>query len=209
MCPLMYAWHESEYLGAAHGLAGILQGLLATPGLMQSNPDFQRDIKGSVDYLLSLQTSEGNFPSSLGSRRSGEDELVHWCHGAPGMVWLMAKSYLVWKEQKYLESCIKSGELVWRKGLLRKGPGICHGVAGNGYVFLLLYRLTQNEKYLYRAKQFAKFMFTQEFSNARTPDAPYSLFEGWSGTICYLVDLLKPEQALFPLYFDIFNDIPD
>ena len=26
--PLMYSWHESEYLGGAHGLAGILYLLL-------------------------------------------------------------------------------------------------------------------------------------------------------------------------------------
>lgn len=35
----------------------------------------------------------------------------------------MAKSYLYWKEEKYLQSCIKCGELVWEKGLLKKGPG--------------------------------------------------------------------------------------
>ena len=115
----------------------------------------------------------------------------------------MAKAYLLWKEPKYLESVIRSGELMWRKGLLRKGSEICHGVSENGYVFLLLYRLTQDEKYLFRAKQFAKFMFSKEFKNAKVPDTPYSLFEGWSGTVCYLVDVLKPDQALFPLYFDI------
>ena len=26
--PLMYEWHDSEYLGAAHGLAGTLQMFL-------------------------------------------------------------------------------------------------------------------------------------------------------------------------------------
>jgi hypothetical protein len=56
----------------------------------------------------------------------------------------MARAYLIWKEQKYLDSCLKCGELIWQKGLLKKGPGLCHGVAGNGYVFLLLYRLTSN-----------------------------------------------------------------
>ena len=206
----MYSYYDTEYLGAGHGLAGILQGLLSTPNVMQLSSDFERDIKNSIDYLLSLQTSEGNFPCAtdeLGHhRRHPEDELVHWCHGAPGVVWLMAKAYLLWKEPKYLESVVKSGELMWRKGLLRKGAGICHGVSGNGYVFLLLYKLTQDEKHLYRAKQFAKFMFSKEFANARVPDTPYSLFEGWSGTVCYLVDVLKPDQALFPLYFDIFND---
>lgn len=40
-----------------------------------------------------------------------------------GVVYLMAKSYLYWKEDKYLRSCLKCGDLVWAKGLLKKGPG--------------------------------------------------------------------------------------
>jgi hypothetical protein len=75
---------------------------------------------------------------------------------------------------------------------------------GNGYVFLILYRLTNDEKHLHRAVQFAKFLTTEEFiRGARTPDAPYSLYEGIAGTVCYLLDLLQPEQAEFP-FFDVF-----
>jgi hypothetical protein len=40
-----------------------------------------------------------------------------------GVVYLMAKAYLYWKEDKYLRSCLKCGDLVWIKGLLKKGPG--------------------------------------------------------------------------------------
>lgn len=74
--------------GAAHGLSGILQMLLSFPACLQSDPAAEQDVKASVDYLLSLQTQSGNFPSAmdeLGRRaRSEADELVHWCHGAPG-----------------------------------------------------------------------------------------------------------------------------
>lgn len=38
--------------------------------------------------MKSLQTSNGNFPIKIpileSKQRSEEDELVHWCHGAPG-----------------------------------------------------------------------------------------------------------------------------
>lgn len=38
--------------------------------------------------MSSLQTSNGNFPTNVSKlkskQRSEEDELVHWCHGAPG-----------------------------------------------------------------------------------------------------------------------------
>lgn len=59
-----------------------------------------------------------------------------------GVVYLFARAYKVWTDGKYLEACVRCGELTWQRGLLKKGPGICHGVAGSGYVFLLLYRLT-------------------------------------------------------------------
>ena len=95
----------------------------------------------------------GNFPCAMDEappyrQRPEHEELVHWCHGAPGVVYMLARAYLVWKEDKYLQGALKCGECVWKKGLLKKGPGICHGVAGNAYVFLLLYRMTDDKKYL-------------------------------------------------------------
>uniref|UniRef100_A0A6P7GJ71 LanC-like protein 3 homolog n=2 Tax=Diabrotica virgifera virgifera TaxID=50390 RepID=A0A6P7GJ71_DIAVI len=202
-CPLMYSYYEVEYLGAAHGLCSILQVLLTVPGYMDSHPNEAKDIKNSIDFLLGEQDAEGNFPAAV-DEIGYRSELIHWCHGAGGMIFLMAKAYLVFKEQKYLDSCILMGNLVWAKGLLKKGPGICHDIAGNGYVFLLLYRLTQEQKYLHRAIEFYKFMLSSEFqSGSRTPDYPYSLFEGLAGTTCFLADLTHPSEAKFPFY-DIF-----
>ena len=166
--------------------------------------DSQSDnlVKASVDFLLNLQTPEGNFPCALdeiASSRSEEDELVHWCHGGPGVIYLMAAAYQRWKDQRYLDSCRRIGELVWHKGLLKKGPGICHGVAGNGYVFLLLYRLTSDRLYIYKAAKFAEFLNDPQFiREARKPDCPYSLYEGIAGTSCFLADLFEPEKSAFP-----------
>lgn len=210
-CPLMYAYYGTEYLGAAHGLCAILQVLIQVPSFLDNNADIDSTTRTCVDYFLSLQTPTGNFPCAMDeidrsgrSRRNSDDELVHWCHGAPGVIYMMAAAYLRWKDQRYLNSCVLAGDLVWRKGLLRKGPGICHGVAGNGYVFLLLYRLTGNEIYLYRAAKFADFMNSSQFqSDARVPDSPYSLYEGIAGTACFLADLIEPDKAHFP-FQDVF-----
>lgn len=35
----------------------------------------------------------------------------------------MAKAYLRWKEDKYLNSALQCGEVTWKKGLLKKGSG--------------------------------------------------------------------------------------
>ena len=40
-----------------------------------------------------------------------------------GVVYMLAKAYLVFKEEKYLSACLKCGDITWQKGLLRKGPG--------------------------------------------------------------------------------------
>lgn len=57
----------------------------------------------------------------------------------------------VFKEEKYLKDAVECSDVIWQRGLLRKGYGICHGTAGNGYAFLSLYHITQDKKYLYRA----------------------------------------------------------
>ncbi len=58
----------------------------------------------------------------------------------------------------YLEAAGRSGEAVWSRGLLKKGPGACHGVSGSAYALLALYRATHNPMWLHRALHFAQFM---------------------------------------------------
>ncbi|XP_003508205.1 lanC-like protein 3 isoform X1 [Cricetulus griseus] len=196
--PLMYSYYGTEYLGAAHGLSSILQMLLSYHEHLK--PSDRELVWQSVDFLME-QEQNCNWPPELGETIERENELVHWCHGAPGIAYLFAKAYLVSKKPQYLDTCIRCGELTWQKGLLKKGPGICHGVAGSAYVFLLLYRLTGNSKYIYRAQRFAQFLFTEEFkAGSRVLESIYSLYEGFSGTVCFLIDLLQPNQAEFPLF---------
>lgn len=159
----------------------------------------------SVDRFSALQDAEGNFPCDMrDARHAGLNILVHWCHGAPGAIYLLAKAHLIFREQRYLDACVRAAALVWRKGLLFKGPSICHGVAGNGYVFLIMYRLTNQPKYLYFALKFMEFLTSPSFLQyAIVPDCPFSLYEGIAGTVCYLIDLLSPEHASFP-FMDVF-----
>jgi hypothetical protein len=129
--------------------------------------------KNSRERIDSL-VSTLKFWFSL-QKQSKETSLIFRCHGAPGVVYLFAKAFLVWKDEKYLQAALRCGDCVWSRGLLRKGPGICHGVAGSGFVFLLLYRLTHDQKHLYRATKFAEFLNSKEFLTARRPDCPWRL----------------------------------
>ena len=60
------------------------------------------------------------------------------------MCHLLLTAHQVWGEDtdKYILAAKRAGDLVWERGLLKKGPGLCHGVAGNGYTFLHLYQVS-------------------------------------------------------------------
>jgi len=146
---------------------------------------------------VSKQFPSGNFPSSL---ENETDKLYHWCHGAPGAVHLMVKAYQVFGKEKYLSAALKCGEAVWERGILKKGYGICHGVAGNAYTFLCLFKQTGNAKWLHRAMKFAEWCFDYGKHGCRTPDRPYSLFEGMAGTVYFLADILQPKSSKFPAF---------
>ncbi|ETN77521.1 lanthionine synthetase C-like protein [Necator americanus] len=202
-CPLMYEYHGTEYLGAAHGLAGILQMALGFYDLLSDSEE--RAVHESADWLISTQDDEGNFASSVKwiGRERGDDQLVHWCHGAPGVILLCLTMWKRYGDQKYFKAALHAGELIWNKGVLKKGPGICHGVGGNGYALLMLYRASGDEEWLQRARCFALMLLDRNIrALQRTPDSPFSLFEGLSGALCFLVDLMPEniDKAQFPLY---------
>jgi len=62
----------------------------------QANVDGLKDqmelVKMCVDFVDSIQFQSGNYPSSLGR---DVDRLLHWCHGAPGVIYMLATAYEV------------------------------------------------------------------------------------------------------------------
>lgn len=173
-------------------------------------PSVQPWIVDTLDYLLSIQLPNGNFPIKLSGRKEGI--LVHWCHGSPGIIPMLYQAYKVYGDQKYLNSMEQSLDCVWRFGILRKGYGLCHGITGNAYTFLCLYRETGQDEYYYKALKIAECCWNEEIRHAVNTfvdpqrfkvgesDYPYSLMEGLAGTICFFCDALHPNQAAFPGY---------
>lgn len=148
---LVYYFHEKEYIGGVHGLAGVLYMILTAYQQNKAYFDSKHSAlatklklacKASLQFLISIQLPSGNFPSSI--KRLKEDSLVQMCHGAPGVVQALLKGTEVFPTDPISESlfdaAIKAGELVWQRGLLKKGFGLCHGISGNGYTFLSLFK---------------------------------------------------------------------
>jgi lantibiotic modifying enzyme len=211
---LTYYFDKMDYHGAAHGTCGILYLLLQFPSRCQ-DPAHLPWITATVDAIINSQYPSGNF-----SRTFIEDEavdmLVHWCHGAPGVVYTLYHAHkLLGSDKRILRSLDRALQLVWERGILKKGVGLCHGVSGSGYTFLMMYRYTGAEEHLYRAYRMAEAMRSDEVKQAflgfhdpqrysvGIPDFPYSLMEGVGGALCFCCDLLHPESAAFPGYGDI------
>ncbi|XP_067142846.1 glutathione S-transferase LANCL1-like [Centruroides vittatus] len=193
--PLTYVWNGKYYLGAAYGLSGILYVLLQAK-LYLSLEELSL-LETSIDYLLQTRFPSGNFPSSVDNR---SDALLQWCHGAPGIIHLLCLAYKYFYNRKYLDAAEQCGDLIWRKGLLKKGDSICHGVAGNAYAFLQLYQLTDEKKHLWRALKFAEWCYDYENRGYSIPKNPFSLFEGLAGTIYFMADMMNPKNAALPGY---------
>ena len=189
---LLYTWHEKHYLGAAHGVAGILYTLLQS-GVV-SLQELNATVAPSVNYLLSQRYSSNNLPSSLSSQL---DQLVQWCHGAPGFVPLLTETHQHLPGGVYLQEAIKCATPIWQRGLLRKGHGLCHGTLGNAYAFLDLYQRTEDPTWLSKAVHFAEWSMSQK-DVAKTYESEMKLFDGLAGVIYFYCDMLEPKSAAFP-----------
>lgn len=66
-----------------------------------------------------------------------------------------------------------------------QGCGLCHGISGNTYAFLSLYRITKDELYLRRASDFGTFMVKHWQELAAVPDNLLSLYEVRTGYSYY------------------------
>jgi lantibiotic modifying enzyme len=210
--PLLWVWHDSWYLGAAHGVSGILQTLLSLEPFELTRLDSDLGgasaiglIQSTVDKLDHYCFPSGNLDSSIhldhGRRKIRTDRLVQWCHGAPGHVLLLLQAHRVFGQgRQYLDRARQVADgVIWPRGLLRKGVGLCHGIAGNAYTLLELGRY--DPSYVRKARYFADFALDHLNELEVLPDRPSSLYEGLAGLCCLLIDLLlPPEEARFPLF---------
>jgi len=196
--PLMYEWHSQTYLAGAHGVSGIIYELLDVPELLKDDM-VTKDIKETINFIISLAFESGNYPTRVNGTK---EDLVQWCHGAPSIMMLYCKAFKIFNERRYLKAAVDANKVIWERGLLKKGLSLCHGVAGNGYGFLKLYQLTEENKYLQEALHFCEWSWLETGKKTITiPDNAYSLFEGIAGTVCFMEDILTlNSECQFPCF---------
>jgi hypothetical protein len=173
---------ERCHIGPAHGFAGCVLALGEVEGVSEVLRRHAIVEDGLVNWP----------PVADEPLRHGRTQLIRtqWCHGAAGIVSTVGR----WLDD---DLALGGGELVWQAGPLRKGPGLCHGTAGNGYALLVLFELTGDEEWLARARVFAMHALAQvEEARAEHRRGRYTLWTGDAGAALYLADCLEATPRL-------------
>ena len=167
-----------------HGLVGNVAAL--RPALDDTRREqLERETADALAQRAVIENGLGNWLRREDADPS--DPRLQWCAGAPGIV-SAAAPYL--DEQLLLAGA----EVTWRAGPpgMEKGPGICHGTAGNGYAFLKVFERTGDERWLERARRFAVHSLEQV---ERRSHGRYSLWTGDVGVALYAAGCLEGRSA--------------
>ena len=93
---LLFRWKGTDYLGAAHGLCGIVSALLQAEAAL-TNAGWRLPqhaavrVRAATLALTAAVMPSGNLPTRF-TGRDADDRLVQWCHGAPGLLQVAAHS---------------------------------------------------------------------------------------------------------------------
>jgi lanthionine synthetase-like protein len=170
-----------RFIGPAHGFAGIVRALL------QGDAGDPERVAAALEASVRREDGLANWPPLAGEPLDprGQGIRTQWCHGAPGIVaslWDVAPEELL----------LAGGELTWEAGPLVKGPGLCHGTAGNGYAFLKLFAVTADERWLDRARRFAMHALAQvDREREEHGTGRFTLFTGDVGVALYARSCLE------------------
>ena len=178
-----------RFLGPAHGLVGNAQALLQR----ERNDALERETAAVLAEEAVVEGGLANWPALAGAELD-DDVRLQWCHGAPGIV-ATAAPYL---DEELL---LAGAELTWRAGAhgADKGPGLCHGTAGNGFALLKAFARTGDERWLDRARRFAVHALAQaERGRAEKGRGRYSLFTGDVGAALLASSCLDADPR-FPI----------
>jgi Lanthionine synthetase C-like protein len=193
--------HVTSYVGPGHGFAG---NVIALSQLVRDErrTELGDRVATTIGRLAAREDGLANWSPQAGAPLVANETIrVQWCHGAPGIVSSLAS--LAPGDDELTALLVEGGELTWRAGPLRKGGGLCHGTAGNGYAFLKLFERTGDERWLERARAFAMHAIGQVERAARQHGGGrHTLWTGDPGTALFLSSCISANAAVPTL--DVF-----
>ena len=194
-----------QYLGAGHGFAGNAYPLLLGAELLDDARREQLYARCEATLAAFARHDDVggvNWPLGTFQSRPGRPQvLMQWCHGAPGFVTAFAP-YPPGRSATVDALLIGAGRAVWQAGPLRKGPGLCHGTAGNALALLALHRRTGDAVWLARARDFALHAIEQsERLRAEHGQRRCTLWTGDAGLALILWQCLRGRAGVPSLDF--------
>lgn len=119
-------FYDLETTGASHGTIRIITQLVVT------TPSLAPRLRTKLCAAFDLQT-DGNWPRNVAPAGDDNPFLMQWCHGAPGFVVSLKATRPYFPEiQGRIDAAITNAqEAIWKYGLIKKEPSLCHGILGN------------------------------------------------------------------------------
>jgi len=204
-----WVWRQDLYgrtrcfIGAGHGFAGNVYPVLLGAEMLPAglvNTFVERSLH-TLDALALRADACANWHAVADPvANAGRLALTQDCHGAPGIAVRLASAP---RTAQWDALLAEAAELTWRAGPLAKGPGLCHGTAGNGYALLKLWTRTADPIWLDRARRFAMHAIEQvEDARLAHGQGRHSLWTGDVGVALYLAGCIAGDSA-FPT-LDVF-----
>lgn len=133
-------------LGVAHGLPGVLPVLAATCRLDVAAADSRRLLRGALRFLLETRlspSSPSRFPLVWAEGQAPEPAQLGWCYGDLGIAAAMALAASLLEDgdlEQEARAIALAATARPRASSGVRDVGLCHGAAGNGHLFLRLWR---------------------------------------------------------------------
>jgi hypothetical protein len=182
---------DGHIVGPVHGFAGDVFALA-------QGRDVGARAVATATRLAEREDGLAQWAPALEPSGPGQPVRTQFCHGAPGIV--AALGGLEPDDAAWTNLLVAAGQLTWRAGPHAKGPGLCHGTAGNGYAFLRLLARTGDERWLERARAFAMHALGQvERNRGEASRGRFSLWTGDLGTAVYVQACLDADPRV-PFY---------
>lgn len=179
------------------GVSGILYVLLCFEDVLFAHPEWEILVKASIEFVLNTRQMDGHYKTMAST---SDSDCAEFAQGTTGALMLFLKAYKHFREYRYLRAAIDASDVLWGEGLLKKGNGLAHGVAGNAYAFLLLYKVTTDPKHLHRALQFVQFMSSERAKALQSKSHDYTLMDGLAGTAILYKQMQEPIDANMPVF---------
>ena len=190
-------WLQRLYGRDAH-IVGPVHGFAGNAFALAQGRDVGTRAVATATRLAQREDGLAQWLPMLEPPRAPQPVRTQFCHGAPGIVATLGA--LEPGDDAWTELLVAGGELTWRAGPLAKGPGLCHGTAGNGHAFLRLLDRTGNERWLERARAFAMHALGQvDRRRAEHGRGRFSLWTGDLGTAVYVDACLRADPRV-PFY---------